>query len=187
MPMAARRDAAVVFDEWAPYLMSPSLGRISVARSAIMVDLPAPFGPSSPRIMPRPARKETRESARRRPKWRATFSAVTWSKSMVNGLGGGALPASARTRLVKLSVDLLEVRDESLLAGRLLHRFAVAAANALFDARQFAEQRVPARHQARTRFARSGCARERKPESTQPNRDCDTECDIPGSRAVDGQ
>src|SRR5258705_3794931 len=145
MPIVRRRDAPVVFDVWGPYLMSPSLGRISVARIAIIVDLPAPFGPSSPRIMPRPTRKETRESARRRPKWRDTFSAVTWSKSMVNGLGGDALTASARTRLVKLSVELLEVRDESLLAGRVLHRFAVAAANVLFDARQFAEQRVPAR------------------------------------------
>ena len=47
---------------------SLALGRSSVASIASSVDLPAPFGPSRPTMLPRGATKETRETARRRPK-----------------------------------------------------------------------------------------------------------------------
>ncbi len=48
---------------------------------AISVDLPAPFGPSSPTMSPGCAVKETLASARRRPKWRETSRSWTESKS----------------------------------------------------------------------------------------------------------
>ena len=39
-------------DVCVPYLIAPPLGRSSVASTAIIVDLPAPLGPSKPRIDP---------------------------------------------------------------------------------------------------------------------------------------
>ncbi len=50
-----------------PNRTSPEVGAASVARMPISVDLPAPFGPSRPRMSPARAVSVTCESARRRP------------------------------------------------------------------------------------------------------------------------
>ena len=52
MPILARRPAPLEAVVCVPYRMAPLLGRRSVARTEIIVDLPAPLGPSRPRIDP---------------------------------------------------------------------------------------------------------------------------------------
>ena len=65
--MRARNPAPPVSAVTAPYSTFPSEGASSVPRMASSVDLPAPFGPSSPTMSPASQVKVTRDSALRRP------------------------------------------------------------------------------------------------------------------------
>src|SRR5262249_47980974 len=57
------------------------------------VDLPAPFGPSRPRISPLDTANDKRETARRRPKWRETAVSSTRAKSTLTRRGLRGLQA----------------------------------------------------------------------------------------------
>src|SRR4051794_5773271 len=111
----------------------------------IRVDLPAPFGPSSPTISPLPTAKLTCDTARRRPKCRLTSTSETWSKSTImpfpenaarrtgahGSASGGAIEGVGRNiAAVESAVDVLE-RGEELLAPRDVPRFARLAAAAV--------------------------------------------------------
>ena len=96
--------------------MAPALGRSSVASIASSVDLPAPFGPSRPRMAPR-ARDEGDAGQRAPP---AEMAGDVVDRDVVEvetcperrrGSRGDALAASLRpgAHLVQLAVDLLEL------------------------------------------------------------------------------
>src|SRR5258708_17131369 len=87
-----------------PYRIWPFDGRASVASIVISVDFPAPLGPSSPRISPDRALKDTFASARRRPKWREMSTRGTESKAAVTRSGRGSGPDV----VVQRAVDLLQ-------------------------------------------------------------------------------
>ena len=116
------------------------MGLSSVASIPSRVDLPAPFGPSSPRIAPARAVKLTRETARRRPKWRDTSSTATWSKS-VTPRCPRRLPAARRSRPV----------PRRCVAGSLRMHLAAFGTPDIVPSRRFAssgavrEQRVAPR------------------------------------------
>src|SRR5258706_3151187 len=111
-----------------PYRIWPFDGTASVASIVISVDFPAPLGPSSPRISPDRALKDTFASARRRPKWREMSTRGTEAKSAVTRSGGGSGPHV----VVQRAVDLLERGHQLAASSRVPPTVAAAAAAELF-------------------------------------------------------
>src|SRR5215831_14680642 len=66
-----------------PTVAVPASGTISVARTRIVVVLPAPFGPTKPKISPRGTRKSTSSSAT----WLPNRLWSPWT-SIIRGLPG---------------------------------------------------------------------------------------------------
>ena len=76
----------------------PSLGCVSVVNMRKRVDLPAPFGPSSPKIIPRGTLKLRPSTARIAGFPRGAYTLTSFSTSRANSLMNGSLMLSERVR-----------------------------------------------------------------------------------------
>src|SRR5262245_36299955 len=112
------------------------------------VDLPAPFGPSNPRISPQRAVRETRDSARRRPKWRETSDASTRSKSTSGRQPRAIGRPEAALIGVERAVDAFQGSDQLLASRSIFGRVSTAVPVIVLEPDQLLKEFVATGHQA---------------------------------------